>query len=211
MVTVVAHVDGGEYVVHDAGFGAMYLTSAGVRVTKQLSHRFAQLAAHYGCQFVGNRMTRRCTPEQVAMAAALVANASRSIGDQALEIKRQSENDFRTAVAERLREVAGTRVRENQEARGASGRVYRIPNVLLDKAERSPVAFIVGLPNRSLVLPHVAEFFDLQNAHRDVANDAIYDETADFRPEDHRLLNQVGEAIAFGQTKLKFAQLVAAA
>src|SRR5215469_7018137 len=93
LVTVAVMVEGGEYVVHDAGFGAMYLNSAGIRITRQLTRRFAELAARYGCEFIGGRMTRRCSPEQVAMATVMVANASRTIGDQALEIRRQVETD----------------------------------------------------------------------------------------------------------------------
>lgn len=99
LVTVAVIIDGGEYVVHDAGFGAMYLNSAGVRLSTQLARRFTQLAARYGCAFIGGRMTRRCAPDHVAMAAIMVANASRTIGDQALEVRRQSETNFRTAAS----------------------------------------------------------------------------------------------------------------
>ena len=45
-VTVVVNVDGGDYIVHDAGFGAMYLTSAGIRLSKQLARRLVALATH---------------------------------------------------------------------------------------------------------------------------------------------------------------------
>ena len=47
LVTVAVTIEGGEYVVHDAGFGAMYLNSAGVRLTRQLARRFTELAARY--------------------------------------------------------------------------------------------------------------------------------------------------------------------
>jgi hypothetical protein len=38
-------MEGAEYVVHDAGFGAMYFTAEGVRISRQLSKRLAALAA----------------------------------------------------------------------------------------------------------------------------------------------------------------------
>jgi hypothetical protein len=91
LVTVAVTVEGGEYEVHDAGFGAMYLNSSGIRLTRQLTHRFAELASRYGCEFIAGRMTRRCSPEQVAMAAVMVANASRTVGDQALEMRRSRQ------------------------------------------------------------------------------------------------------------------------
>jgi len=146
LVTVAVTIEGGEYVVHDAGFGAMYLNSAGVRLTRQLARRFTELAARYGCEFIGGRMTRRCSPEHVAMAAVMVANASRTIGDQALEIRRQAESDFRTAVADRIRDIAGSkRVRENEQVQGESGRKYRIPSLILDNSQSYALAFVVPL------------------------------------------------------------------
>lgn len=87
-VTVVVTVQGGEYLIHDAGMGAMALTSSGITLSKTLEERLSALAKHYGCDFIGGRMSRRCTPPQVALAALMVANASRTVGDQALDQKR---------------------------------------------------------------------------------------------------------------------------
>ncbi len=134
LVTVAVTIERGGYVVHDAGLGAMYLSSEGIRLTRQLTSRFYELATRYGCHFIDGRMTRRCLPEQVAIAAVMVANASRSVGDQALEIKRQVESDFRIAVIERLRELGGSRVRENELVKGESGRAYRVPSLVLDSS-----------------------------------------------------------------------------
>jgi hypothetical protein len=211
LVTVVVAIEGGGYVVHDAGFGAMYLNSAGVRLTRQLTQRFGELASRYGCDFISGRMTRSCSPAQVAMAAVMVANASRTVGDQALEIKRQTENDFRMAVAARVRDVAGQRVRENQIVKGESGRSYRIPSLILDNSRSFPVAFVVPLPNRASVPTHFAEFFDIRKAHERVRRESVYDENSDLRPEDRRFMqmDEISEMIPFQQTRLRFTQLLA--
>jgi hypothetical protein len=210
LVTVAITIDGGEYVVHDAGFGAMYLNSAGIRLTRQLTHRFAELGARYGCEFISGRMTRRCAPEHVAMAAVMVANASRTIGDQALEIRRQAEGDFRTAVVERVREIAGKRVRENETVKGESGRSYHIPSLILDRSQSFPLAFVVPLPNRTAVPTRFAEFFDIRKAHERVRRESIYDEGSDFRPEDLRFMqmDSMSEVIPFQQTKMRMSQLI---
>ena len=146
LVTVAVTIDSGRYLVHDAGFGAMYLTSAGIQMTKQLSQRLAHLAAQYGCEFVGARMQRHCDPDQIAIAAAMVANASRTIGDRALEARHQIESDFRVAVAEKLRSIGGKRVKDNEQVKGKHGRLYRMPHVVLDASETRPIAFVMALP-----------------------------------------------------------------
>jgi hypothetical protein len=212
LVTVAVTVADGEYMVHDAGFGTMYLNSAGVRLTRQLTQRFSELALRYGCGFIGGRMTRRCLPEQLAMAVVLVANASRAVGDQALEIRRQTESDFRVAVVERVRDVAGQRVRENELVKGESGRSYRISSVILDSSQSFPVAFVVPLPNRASVPNHFAEFFDIRKAQERIRRESVYDENSDIRPEDRRFMemDQISEMIPFQQTRLRFAQLLAA-
>lgn len=210
LVTVAVTIDGAEYLVHDAGFGAMYLNSAGIRLNRQLSRRFSELAARYGCEFIGGRMTRRCAPEHVAMAAVMVANASRTIGDQALEIRRQVETDFRAAVVERVREIAGTRARENETVKGESGRSYHIPTIILDSSQSFPLAFLVPLPSRAAVPTRFAEFFDIRKAHDRVQRESIYDENSDFRPEDLRLMqmDSMSEVIPFQQTRVRVSQLM---
>lgn len=199
-VTVLVTIDGGEYVVHDAGLGLMYLTAEGVQITRHLSSRFAALAARYECEFIDGRMMRRCSADDVAVAAVLVANASRTVGDHALEVRRQTENEFRAAVSDRVREIAGTRLRENETFKGGSGRSYRITNVILDAQEMHAAAFVFALPSRSLVPAQFAEMFDLKAAHADTANDTIYNEAGDFRrKEDGWLLEKVSELIPFGE------------
>jgi hypothetical protein len=187
----------------------MNLTSAGVTINKQLARRLTQIAIHYGCEFAGKRMQRRCSSNQIAIAAAMVANASRSVGDQVLEIRRQTESDFRIAVADKLRSLAGSRIRENQSIKGKSGRSYRMPHLVLDRSEARAIAFVVALPNRNLVLSHFGEFWDIKGAFPDVANDSIYDENSDFKDEDRRLLEQVSNVFAFSQSNRRISELLA--
>jgi hypothetical protein len=115
------------------------------------------------------------------------------------------------AVAARVRDVAGQRVRENQIVKGESGRSYRIPSLILDNSRSFPVAFVVPLPNRASVPTHFAEFFDIRKAHERVRRESVYDENSDLRPEDRRFMqmDEISEMIPFQQTRLRFTQLLA--
>lgn len=210
-VTVSVTMEGGEYIVHDAGLGAMYLTAEGVRISRQLSERLSALAARYECEFIEGRMLRRSSPEDVAIATMLVANASRTVGDQAVELRRHSESEFRYAVSERVRNLVGSRWRENQLFQGASGRGYRIGNVILDPAETAPVAFVFALPSRSAVPAQFAEMYDLREAYPRIANDSVYNDAGDFRPrEDGWLLRKVSVLIPFSQMQSQLPRMHAA-
>jgi hypothetical protein len=195
MVTVVITVADGDYLVHDAGVGAMCLTSTGARLSVQLERRLVELARHYGCEFIDGRMSRYASEAQLALAVVMVANASRTVGDQSIYVRRQQEAEFRKIVTDRVREIAGRRLRENEEMIGQSGRVYHVANVVLDVNEHDPVAFILPLPNRTLVQPHFAEFWDLRQRHLAVENSSVYDEASPFRPEDWNLLRVVSEIV----------------
>lgn len=208
-VTVVVTVEGNEYIVHDAGYGAMYLTDSGVNLTKQLTKRLVSLAAHYGCDFIENRMTRRCSVEQVALATAMVANASRTIGDQTLEVRRRLEHDFSEAVSQRLREAVGSRVRPHHEIEGASGRRYRVGNIVLDQAEKVPVAFIESFANRANVPSHFMEFFDLKPQYPNTERLSVYDENEQFPQADLNLLSKVSDVVSYQQSRSRFAALSA--
>lgn len=209
-VTVTVTMEGGEYVVHDAGLGAMYLTAEGVRMSRQLGERLAALAARYECEFIEGRMLRRCSPDEVAIAAMLVANASRTVGDQALEVRRQSESEFRYAVSERVHGLVGSRWRENQLFKGASGRSYRVGNIILDPAETAPIAFVFALPSRSAVPSQFAEMYDLRAAYPQIANDSVYNDAGDFRVrEDGWLLEKVSVLIPFSEMQARIPQTLA--
>jgi hypothetical protein len=209
-VTVTVAMEGAEYVVHDAGLGAMYLTAEGVRIGRQLSERLAALAARYECEFIEGRMMRRCSTDEVAIAAMLVANASRTVGDQAVEVRRQSESEFRYAVSERTRDLAGSRWRENQLFQGASGRSYRIGNLILDRTETKAVAFIFALPSRNAVPAQFTEMYDLRSAYPDITNDSVYNDAGDFRVrEDGWLLEKVSVLTPFSEMRARIPTMLA--
>ena len=206
-VTVVVTVEGGDYVVHDAGFGVMYLTSAGVKLTKKLERKLTFLAAQYGCEFIEGRMTRRCSVEQIALAIAIVANASRTVGDQSLETRHGVERDFREEVSQRLREIVGSRIRAQQEVKGASGRLYRVGNVVLNVAQTTPVAFVESFANRAGVANHFMEFFDLRPAYPEVGRYSVYDQNEPFTKPELNLLREVSQVVSYGQSRQALAVL----
>ena len=208
-VIVVVTVEGGDYVVHDAGLGVMYLTTAGIKFTKKLRERLASLATHYGCDFIAGRMTRRCNADQVALAIALVANASRTIGDQALEARRRTESEFRKTVTESLYEVAGKRVRSLSQVKGKSGRTYRVQNIILDQSQTTPVAFVEALAHRGSVADKYMEFDDLKRAYPNPARLAVYDHGVNLTRADISLLRVVSEPITLRKSRAKFKQLAA--
>ncbi|HZK90444.1 MAG TPA: hypothetical protein VFC56_09890 [Stellaceae bacterium] len=209
-VTVTVTMEGGEYVVHDAGLGAMYLTAEGVRMSRQLGERLAAMAARYECEFIDGRMMRRCSSDDVAIAAMLVANASRTVGDQAVEVRRQSEGEFRYAVSERLHDLVGSRWRENQLFQGASGRSYRISSLIMDETETAPIAFVFPLPSRSAVPAQFTEMYDLRAAFPRIANDSVYNDAGDFRVrEDGWLLEKVSVLIPFSEMQSRLPTMLA--
>ena len=104
VAVVVAQEAGGDYLVHDAGLGAMYVTGEGIQLSRDLRTRITSAIARYDCAFESARIVRRCTSDDVPVSIMLVANASRSAGDMAAETRRQSENHFRSVLTNRIRE-----------------------------------------------------------------------------------------------------------
>lgn len=205
IVLVAAEANG--YVVHDAGLGAMYLEREGVRPNRDISARLSIIARRYHCDLTGGRVSIKSDANDVPVSVMLVANASRGIGDLAAEIRRQSDVQFRYILTERVREIAGGRLRENETFRGKSGTPYRVSNTILDDAGRDPIAFIVPLASRGSVATQFKELFDLREAFPNIVRESVYDEDSDFRPaEDGWVLSQVGEVVPFGEirTRLPF-------
>ena len=209
-VNVVVTVEGGDYVVHDAGFGAMYLTNAGVRFTKQLRQPLRGLASHYECDFIEGRMSRRCTADQAAIAIALVANASRSVGDQSLETHRRAEGDFITSLSDSLREIGGpSRLRTSEGIKGKSGRTYHVRNVILDPSQETPVAFVEAIANRASVANRFMEFHDLRGEYGATTNISVYDVHENLPRADISLLREVSEPLTFNESRKWFREMTA--
>jgi hypothetical protein len=199
--TVVVNPDGDGFLVHDASAAISYLNSEGMKIGTALRGRLTLSASRYGCHLIGNRVGIRGNHDQLPFLITAVANASRAVADHALEMRRPSDGDFREVVLDHLRSFAGSRVRENQQIKGASGRVYKVPGLILDRAERQPVAFISTISNRASIPTQLTELFDLKNAHEAIDREAIYDERSDLREEDKRLMEKVSEIVPFAQTR----------
>jgi len=211
-VTVVVTVDGGHYLVHDAGFGDMYLTSQGVSLTSRMSERLGNLAAHYGCEFINGRMSRRCTEDQLALAIAVVANASRTIGDQVFDAAKAPIFDYRRAVADRVRGIVGTsRVLENENFAGDSGTLYRVTAAILDKAEKNPTAFIEPIRDHDSVSRRFREFYDLSKNPEiaDAERIALYDDSKPWSQGDLIILRDVGQVIRLSDADQLLRELAA--
>lgn len=206
-VAVYVEPEGAGWLVHDAGFGAMFLERDGIRLSRSLVNRLQPAVHRYDAEFSAGRVSRKCGTDDLPFSIALVANAVRAIADQAVEARRQAEGDFRIVVAEKLRDFVGKRLRENQEFHGKSGRAYRVSNVVLDEAQTVPIAFVVPLPGRSAVPGAFSEMYDLHAAFPSVANDSVYRDDGDIRPEDTNLLSVVGKVFAYSQAATEFARL----
>lgn len=204
IVSVIVEQEGESFVAHDAGVGAMQLSAAGVTVNRAVAARLAELAARFRCSFEDGRVSARGAVEDVGVTACLVANASRAVADYVLEVRRQLETDFRIVVTERIREIVGPRLRENEEFRGKSGRRYRVPAMLLNSTGSAPAHFIAALAHRHNVERNFAMFWDLRRSFPDVENDAVYDEAGDFRDEDRELLSSVSTPITLMEAPLRF-------
>ena len=121
---------------------------------------------------------------------------------------RQAEYDFRGAVFDRLREIVGDRVREADEFRGKSGRLWRVP-IILDRMHVRPQNFVAPVANRQAIPQGFAMLYDLWRAYPQIDRDAVYDETADVRDEDRALIASAeARVIPFMETSMRFREIV---
>jgi hypothetical protein len=204
LASVIVENNGDSFRIHDAGFSAMRLTSAGIALSRSVILRLNEYCQRYHCTFSDGRVSAPAAMDNVAQAACLVANASRAVADYVYEIRRQSEFDFRTVVFDKLKEIVGPRVRNSEEFTGKSGRKYRLP-VLLDRSQSRPQNFLATLAHRHTVPQSYAMFSDLRGAYPLVEQDAVYDETADIREEDRVFIASVGaEVFTLMEAPLRF-------
>jgi hypothetical protein len=209
-VQVIVTVQGGQYVIHDGGGGSLYLTQHGVRFTRKLARRLAEMAQRYGCDYIDGRLSTRASPDQIAVAIALVANASRMIGDQAADLAAKRSSEFTERVASTLREIAGHRLAERFEFHGASGKTYHVANALLDARGREPVAFVEAVPTPSTVPHRVTEFLDIRDQNSAIALATIYDDAVDWDSASIFLMRRVAAAVPFARAREHFAAVLAA-
>ena len=149
-VSVSVARENGSWCVSDQGLSVMYLTSYGVKVRRDLRHRFVQEVSQYGCEFFEGKVYRVCSAEQIPVAAAFVANAARTVGDYAREIRQSTATSFKDAVEQAVSSSRlCDRIRRRRSYRGKSGRQYRVTYVRMDETEERPEAFIEIISQRS--------------------------------------------------------------
>ena len=208
-VNVTVAEDGDWFLVHDGSSAVMSLAAVGAKTGHDAQKRFSPLALRFGCEISGDRVMRRVERKHVGVAVVMVANAARSIADIALEMRRRVEHDFKTIVAEKVREIAGSRARFNQEVKGASGRIYHVHNLVLDKDMKHPIAYIESLATRAAVSQHFTEFYDLHQVGASLKLASIYDENSDIRDSDTRLLGNVSDVYPYAQAATQVGRLLA--
>lgn len=211
-VAVVINVAGGAYVVHDAGMGAMYLTDAGVSLTKEISGRLRKLADTYGCEFISGRMTKSCSEKQLAVAIALVANASRAVGDQIYEQREGRVRDFRREVATTVaRTVSDTRLKKSAMIVGESGTSYRVSNIVLAMDKQSELAFVEPISDQTAVDRRFREFFDIarNDEYANVHRISVYDDRMSWRDGDLAVLNKVSNIVPYSSLTRRLERLAA--
>jgi hypothetical protein len=194
LVTVVVDQSGPELLVHDASFSSMRLAKLGVLLTPILKHRLTDFARRYHCNFQDGRVYALATMETVPNIVCLVANAARSVGDYAYELKQHVERDFRLIVFDKLREVVGDRAHEADEFKGKSGRRYRMVHVL-NENKTKPQNFISTVASRSAITLSFGALYDLGLAFPETERDAIYDDEAGLRDEDRTFLRSANAKV----------------
>ncbi|MBL8672055.1 MAG: hypothetical protein JNK11_15455, partial [Alphaproteobacteria bacterium] len=211
LVNVVVSAERGAYVVHDASAGAMQLTASGIDLTRAMAERLERLAQDYGCDYVAGRISTLATVEQMAVAVALVANASRAVGDLARAEERARASRFADAVAAAVTTAAGQRSRLHERVTGESGKHYAVTAVLLDAAQSRPVAFVEAVARPKVVPQHVAKLLDLSGEHPQVHREAVYDETAEWDSPNLVLLRRVSNPVPRGMLEKRTRALLRAA
>ncbi len=209
-VTVTVAAERGDYVVHDSGSGAMFLNANGLQLTKKLSEKITSLVGMYGCEFSGGRVARRCTPDDVGVCAAIVANASRAVGDQVLQRPLIPMIDFRREVLSRVRGIVGeARFRENEEIVGESGYAYRISAVILDRAEALPISFVEPVKDHDTATKKFREFWDISRSARfgGVKRISLFDDQRNWDKSDLILLQEVSNVVRLSDADQRMTEL----
>lgn len=210
-VTVTVAAERGEYVVHDAGNGAMVLSASGVHMTRNISQKIVGLAEHYGCEFSSGRVERRCTPEDIGVCAAIVANASRAIGDQVFYRQVIGPIDFRREVLGKVRDLVGNnRFRENEEVFGESGYSYQVSAVILDGEASAPISFVEPIKDHEAATKKFREFWDISRSDRfgSVKRISLFDDKRQWDRADLIILQEVSNLVRVSDTESRMREIV---
>lgn len=211
LVAVTIALEEGRYVVHDGGNGSAVLSAAGASLTSKLAKKLQAVANHYGCEFVNGRMLRACSAEDIGVCAAIVANASRTIGDEMLSRANQPIIDVRREVLERIRGTVGaSRYRENEEVFGESGSPYKISAVVLDEAKANPIGFIEPVKDHDAATKKFREFWDISQSDQYVGvhRVSLYNEKWGWAQGDLALLQKVSNVVRLADTETRMKEFV---
>jgi hypothetical protein len=210
-VTVTIAAESGEYLVHDAGNGAMVLNACGVQMTRNLSKKIVSLAQHYGCEFSSGRVAKRCSPDDVGVCAAIVANASRAVGDQVFHRQLLSPVDFRREALSRVRDLVGEkRFRENEEVFGESGYSYQVSAVILDSAASSAISFVEPIKDHESATKKFREFWDISRSGQfgNVKRISLFDDRRNWDQADLVILQEVSNLVRLSDAEVRVKELM---
>jgi hypothetical protein len=210
-VTVTVTAERGEYIVHDAGNGTMILNASGVQMTRSLSQKIVSLAEHYGCEFASGRVARRCSPEDIGVCAAIVANASRAVGDQVFHRQVIGPIDFRKEVLGRVRDLVGDkRFRENEEVHGESGYSYQVSAVILDNAAKQPISFVEPIKDHEAATKKFREFWDISRSDRlgGIKRISLFDDKRSWDRADLIILQEVSNLVRISDAEARMREIM---
>lgn len=206
-VAVVVRSEQFGYTVHDNSYAAMLLANLGIPTGRRLVESVRSEVEAYGCELDGLRVVRRCSDDDdLGVAMTLVGCASRLIADKALASNQLPLHDFKASLLGKVVDTVGAnRVRTNEQVSGHLGTQYRVSAVVLDKAERHPVAFVEPIADREAVARRFKEFYDLSRnpLYKDVERVAVHDDRG-LPTGDALLLEEVGHLIRFSQATAHF-------
>lgn len=209
-VVVTVASENEEFVVHDSGNGSSVIAAHGINLTQKLTVKLAEIAEHYGCEFVSGRMVRRVKFEDIAVAVAIVANASRSIGDQILTARHGPIIDFRTEALEILRSSVGSkRVRENEQLIGESGSKYSASAIILDSLGSRPISIVEPIKDHDAATKKFREFWDISENEdlEHLGRISLYDDRKNWASSDLVILQKVSNIVRMTDGAVRMREL----
>jgi hypothetical protein len=208
-VVLVSDVPGG-FLVHDNSYAAMIVSQFGHSISQTIKDYLERAVQHYGCELEQFKIVRKCTNrDELALSMVLVGCASRLVADQALSAERQPIFDFRSQMVTRVTEVVGSkRIRVNEEVHGHLGAKYNVSAVVLDPAERRPIAFVEPVSGKDAVARRFKEFYDISKnqSYAGIERVAVYDDRKGITGSDILLMQEVSNPVRFIDTGKRFAE-----
>ena len=209
-IAVTVNAEGDGYTVHDGGNGVSALAAHGINITPKLGHKLVEIAGHYGCEFASYRMIRRSSADDLPVAIAIVANASRSIGDQMLHTPTAPILDFKAEALHILRSSIGfDRVRENETVLGESGSKYTASALVLSSDRSRAISIVEPVKDHEAATKKFREFWDIsQNVGLShLSRISLYDDRREWSAADLTLLQNVSNIVRLTDTENRMREL----